>query len=83
MGHDLIARNQKSKVRGPVFFVGFATFHHRRVKNDTVRLEVYRMGRVYGTILYTAKEVFFVPLEAKPKIEPCSCDDCVRMATNV
>jgi hypothetical protein len=83
MGHDLIARNQKSKVRGPVFFVGTATFHHRRVKHDTVRLEVYRMGRVYGTILHTAKEVFFVPIETKPEIDPCPCDDCVRRAASV
>jgi hypothetical protein len=41
------------------------------------------MGRVYGTILYTPEEVFFVPLETKPEIEPCHCDDCVRRAASV
>jgi hypothetical protein len=81
MGHDLIARNQKSKVRGPVFFVGIAKLTNWH-EHAVCHMNIYRMGRVYGTILH-AEEVFFIPLEVKPEIEPCHCDDCVRRTAHV
>jgi hypothetical protein len=82
MSHDLIARNSKSRVRGPVFFVGIAKPTNGHGGSDEGARNIYRMGRVYGTILY-AEEVFFLPLTTKPSITPCDCADCRNAVAHV
>jgi hypothetical protein len=81
MGHDLIARNSKSKVRGPAFFVGIAKLTNW-CGSDEVTLDIYRMGRVYGTIV-RAEEVLFLPLTTKPNIVLCNCGDCKSTVPHV